>query len=210
MKYIFISTIVLIASLHCFAQKQTANNFSVFNRSLSFKTDGPAQVIYLNERDDEGIAWIKGKHFTNGTIEVDIKGRDVLQRSFLVIAFHGINDTTYEAIYFRPFNFRADDAERKVHNVQYIAMPGFDWPKLRAEHHNQYEKGIDSRPDPNAWFHAKIEVHGTSVKVFVNDNATPSLSISALTHTGGKMIGYWVGNGSDGSWKNMRLTPTDN
>lgn len=201
---------LFLAFIHCFAQQKTGKDFTAYNRNLSIKTDGTAQVIYLDENENPGIAWINGQHFTNGTIDVNIKGRDVLQQSFLGIAFHGVNDTIYEAIYFRPFNFRSTDPERKVHAVEYIALPQFDWPKLRSEHHNQYEKGVSPIPDPKAWFHARIEVRGKSIKVYINGNTTPSLAITALTHTDGKMIGYWVGNGSDGSWKNLKIVASGN
>jgi hypothetical protein len=185
-------------------------DFITYNRDVTIKTEDATQVIYLEEKDGPGVAWIKGQSFVNGNIDVDIKGRDILQRSFLGIAFHGVNDTTYEAIYFRPFNFKTTDAERRVHAVQYIALPEFDWPKLRQEHHNRYEKGIDPIPDPSGWFHARIEVTGDSVKVFVNGNANPSLSVKSLTQTGGKMIGYWAGNGSDGNWKNLKIVTNGN
>gem|GEM_PF-6071604 len=34
----------------------------------------------------------------------------------------------YEAVYFRPFNFRSSDPVRKGHAVQYVANPGcFGW-----------------------------------------------------------------------------------
>ena len=48
---------------------------------------------------------IEGSDFDQGTIEIDVRGRDVLQQSFLGIAFHGKDDKTYEAVYLRPFNF---------------------------------------------------------------------------------------------------------
>ena len=210
MKYLSLVLVLCSSFFCCLAQQKTEKDFSIYNRNLSIKTEGSTQLIYLDENENTGIAWIKGQQFTSGTIDVDIKGRDILQRSFLGIVFHGINDTTYEAIYFRPFNFRATDPERKVHAVEYIALPEFDWPKLRQEHHNQYEKGVDPIPDPTGWFHARIEITGDLVKVFVNGNTSPSLSIKPLTHTGGKMIGYWVGNGSDGSWKELKIVATRN
>jgi hypothetical protein len=207
MKAFIIST-MLFVSVNCFAQQKTVTgkNLTLVNRNLSLGQDGTAQVIHLDAKDDDGVAWINGQQFTDGTIEVDIKGKDELQHSFVGIAFHGVDNKTFEAIYFRPFNFRATDAARKSHAVQYVALPQYDWSKLRDEHPGQYEKPIDPAPDPNEWFHARIEVQGTSIKVFVNGNATPSLTVEALVHTDGKMIGYWVGNTSDGSWKNLKIT----
>jgi hypothetical protein len=200
---------ILLVYVGCFAQQKTEKDFAVHNRTISITNDGGVQVIHLNDRDNDGVAWINGEQFTQGSIEVDIKGKDVLQRSFVGIALHGINDTTFEVIYFRPFNFRSTDPARKAHAVQYVALPGYDWPKLRSEHPNQYEKPIDPAPDPNEWFHARIEVSGSTIKVFVNNNTTPALIVDELVHTNGKMVGYWVGNGSDGNWKNLKITRTN-
>ncbi len=209
MKACFTLTIVLLC-LSCFAQQKTEKDFAVHNRDISLTSDDGVQVIHLNDRDNDGVAWINGEHFVQGVIEVDIKGKDVLQRSFVGIALHGVNDTTFEVIYFRPFNFRSTDPARKVHAVQYIALPGYDWFKLRSEHPNQYEKQVDPAPDANEWFHAKIEVSASTIKVFVNNDSKPSLVVDELVHTGGKMVGYWVGNGSDGNWKNLKITRTNN
>lgn len=210
MRYFLTIAVLISVSVNCLAQKQTEKDFTVYNRDLTFKTEGTSQVTYLDDRDGVGLAWLKGVKFTNGSIEVDIKGRDMLQRSFLGIAFHGVNDTTYEAIYFRPFNFGVSDPERTVHNVQYIDLPKYDWETLRNTHHNQYEKGIVPPPAKTQWFHARIEVHGDTISVFVNGGSTPSLSVKLITHPGGTMIGYWAGTTSDGSWKNLKITNTAN
>jgi hypothetical protein len=167
------------------------------------------EVIHLNEGEGPGIAWIIDKTFTQGTIEFDEKGKDEFQRSFVGIAFHGLNDTTYEAIYFRPFNFRATDPVRKAHAVQYIANPNYDWPKLRADFPNKYEQPVSSDLDPNQWFHVKINVSGKKISVYVNGNNKPVLEVKSLVNTSGKMIGFWVGNGSNGEWKNFKIIPDD-
>jgi hypothetical protein len=203
MKYLLTITTILI-SLSCTAQQKTAG-LTVVNRNIIIN----GGVIRMEEGDPVGIAWIDGKAFTEGTIEVDIKGRDMLQKSFVGIAFHGVNDSTYECIYFRPFNFHATDPERAVHNVQYVAEPEYDWQYLRTKFHNQYEKAVDPRPTPDAWFHARIEVHHETVSVFVNDNKTASLIVKELVDTGGTKIGYWAGVTSDGSWKNLKIKPVD-
>jgi hypothetical protein len=210
MKACFIVAILLV-SVSSFAQQKTVSekDFKLVNRSVSISNDNGVQVIHLDDRDNDGVAWINGKQFTKGSIEVDIKGRDLLQRSFVGIALHGVDDTIYEVIYFRPFNFRSADPARKAHAVQYVA-PGYDWPKLRAEHPNQYEKPIDPAPDPNEWFHARIEVRGSTIKVFVNNNSKPALVVNELVQTNGEKVGFWVGNGSDGSWKDLKIVPTNN
>ncbi|MFB9843538.1 family 16 glycoside hydrolase [Mucilaginibacter ginsenosidivorans] len=202
-----IAIIILCASFNCFAQQKTITEKDLVpvNRLLSLEKDGATQVIHLDAKGDDGVAWLKGQEFTQGAIEIDIKGKDELQHSFVGIAFHGVDDKTFEVIYFRPFNFRATDPVRKAHAVQYVALPVYDWEKLRNEHPGQYEKPVNPAPDPNRWFHARIEIKGAAIKVFVNGDTTPSLTVNELVHSNGKMIGYWVGNTSDGDWKNLKI-----
>ena len=203
MKLIF-TAILFFAFCTCFGQQKKAGDFKVVNRTLTITSDG--SVIHLNEVDNDGKAWIKGSKFTNGNIEFDIKGKDVLQQSFVGFAFHGVNDSTYDAIYFRPFNFKAADPARKAHAVQYVSSPKYDWSRLRTEFPNKYEKPLNTPPDPNDWFHVRITVKGKEISVFVNNETKPSLVVEQIVPTNGDMIGYWVGNGSGGDWKNLRIT----
>jgi hypothetical protein len=184
-------------------QKAPQDAYKVVNRTVT--SDGGVGSIHLNEVEGVGIAWIKGREFKEGIIEFDIKGKDAFQQSFVGFAFHGSNDTTYEAVYFRPFNFRSTDAVRKSHAVQYIANPTYDWPKLRADYPNKYEQPISPVPDPNGWFHAKIIVTNQKISVFVNGVGQPCLTVIPLVHSAGRQVGYWVGNGSGGDWKNLQI-----
>lgn len=189
----------VIAGMGAYGQK---TSYTPVNRKLS---DDGKGTIHLNGSAGAGMAWIKGLAFTTGTIEVDIKGKDVQQQSFVGFAFHGVNDSTYEAVYFRPFNFRSPDPVRKGHSVQYIADPSYDWPVLREKFPNKYEQPVSPVPDPNDWFHAKIVVTAEKISVFVDGNSTASLIVEPLVHTNGRLTGFWVGNGSDGDWKNLRV-----
>jgi hypothetical protein len=206
----FISTVFLLLTLESFSQQNAESEllqkkYTVFNRRISIvPVDGSR---HLNDGEGPGIAWINGQEFNYGTIEFDIKGKDLLQKSFVGFAFHGLNDTTYEAIYFRPFNFQSADPVRKTHAVQYIAYPLYDWPKLRTEYPNKYEQPVSPIPDPNDWFHARIVVEPKKISVFVNGNSNPSLVVEPLVPLAGKNIGYWVGNNSDGNWKNLLIEP---
>ena len=55
-----------------------------------------------------GLALVEGLTFREGTIEVHLKGRNVRQHRFLGVTFHATDGTTFETVYFRPFNFKAD------------------------------------------------------------------------------------------------------
>jgi hypothetical protein len=178
---------------------------SIYNRSGGVLT-GTEPVMHLDGKDDAGFAWLNGYNFSNGTIEYDVKGKDVLQQSFVGIAFHATDEHTYDAIYFRPFNFKADDAVRKSHAVQYISLPEYDWPLLREKFPNKYEQPLEPAPDPNNWFHVKIVARGVTISVYVNHNTNAALTVQQLAKLSGTRIGFWVGNGSDGEWKNLTIT----
>ena len=201
----------IIISLICICSMSVKNvqaqqRFRVVNRALDInKATG---VVHLNEEDSVGIAWISGLQLTTGKIEFDVRGVDKYQGSFVGLAFHGLNDSTYECIYFRPFNFRATDSLRRSHAIQYISKPAYDWPTLRERFPGKYERSIPDNVDPNGWFHVSIRVLRQSVSVYINGSRSAVFQISPLSHTGGKMVGYWVGHGSGGYWKNLKVTPT--
>jgi len=200
---------ILVTALFYLSLVQTVRaqilqkQYKVINRSLSEGSDPGS--IHLNEVEGVGIAWTIGKAFTQGSIVFDVKGKDALQRSFVGIGFHGLDDTTYEAVYFRPFNFRATDPVRVAHAVQYIANPKYDWPKLRADYPDKYEQPVSPAPDPNNWFHVRIVVESKKITVYVNDNKQAALIVEPLVNLNGKRIGYWAGNNSGGDWKNLKI-----
>ena len=74
--------------------------------------------VRLSAASGNGVAWVQGTDFRSGTIEVDIRGQEAMQQSYVGVAFHREDDNTYEAVYLRPFNFRAQDPARKQHAVQ--------------------------------------------------------------------------------------------
>ncbi|MBS0026280.1 family 16 glycoside hydrolase [Chitinophaga sp. 22321] len=160
-------------------------------------------VIHLNEAPGMGVVWITQSNFSNGAIEFDVKGKNLLQKSFVGIAFHGVNDTTYDAVYFRPFNFQVPEAGRRGHSVQYISLPAHDWQQLRQDFPGKYENEIDPSTNPNKWFHVKVVVAYPEVSVYVNEERCLTVSQLSTQKTG--MIGYWVGYGSAGDWKNLEI-----
>ena len=162
----------------------------------------------LDARAGDGGALLDGVQLGDGVIEVDLRGKDVPQQSFLGIAFHVVDWTTYDAVYFRPFNFRAATEEQRSHSVQYISHPANTWQKLRAERPGQFEKAVDPPPDPNGWFHARIVVANGKVEVYVNGAATPSLVVDDLGEAKSGGVALWAGNGSDGAFANLTITPT--
>jgi len=206
----FVCAVGLCAAASEVAGQQQAiepEGLKVFNRSVSSLSDGARQGVRLSEHAGDGVAYLQGVEFTNGTIELDVRGKDVPQQSFVGVAFHGVDGTTYDAIYFRPFNFRAEDPDRRGHAVQYIAQPIYPWQKLRAEQPGKYERAIDPVPDPNAWFHVRVVVTSPKVSVFVDDAKEPSLVIDQLSNRKKGLVGLWVGNNSGGDFANVKIVP---
>ena len=84
----------------------------VHNREVTTGSEGARKLLRLDEREGDGVAWWPDLVMADGTVEVQIRGKDVMQRSFVGVAFHGVDEKTYDAVYFRPFNFRAPDPAR--------------------------------------------------------------------------------------------------
>ena len=106
-----------------------ANKIEVFNRTLDQTEAGSPQAVFLNDASDDGLAWIAGVELSEGTIELEIKGKNQQGRSFVGIAFH---------------------------------VNGSDVPALTVELLNERLKG---------------------------------------------KVGLWVGNGSDGWFRNLKVIP---
>ena len=176
-----------------------------YNREPAFimKELGKIDCVMLDAKPGDGLAVYQDLEFENGTIEFDVKGKDVLQQSFVGVAFHIQNDSTYNAVYFRPFNFKKP--ERTSHSVQYISHPKFTWQKLRSEFPEQFEKTVTPVPNPDEFFHARIDVKWPTVKVYVENSEIPSLEVKMLSSFKKGKVGLWVGNGSDGSFKNLKI-----
>lgn len=177
----------------------------VFNRSLSALSD--KKGVRLSESPGDGVAYLEGVEFAGGAIEIDIRGKDVQGQSFVGVAFHGLDEKTYDAVYFRPFNFKTEDPTRHAHAVQYISHPTYTWQKLRTEQPGKYEKPVNPVPDPNGWFHARVVVASPKVSVFVNDAKEPCLVVDQLSDRKKGLVGLWVGNTSGGDFANFKIVP---
>jgi hypothetical protein len=154
-----------------------------------------------------GLVLAEGVEFTTGVIEIDLKGKNVRGRSFLGVAFNVTDEETFEAIYFRPFNFKAD-GEFKSRAVQYLAWPKHTWEELRKKQPGKFEGPVSSVSDPDKWFHARIEVGETKVRVFANEAKEPCLTVDRLAKNAtGRRMGLFV-DSADGLYAGLKITPT--
>ncbi len=180
----------------------------IHNRTVTALNEAGKQGVRFDEQQGDGVAWLEGVKFSEGTIECDLRGKNVLQRSFIGIAFHGVNEKVFDAIYFRPFNFKNEDPVRRSHAVQYISHPAHTWSKLRSEFPLKYEQPVKPVPDPEGWIRARIVVAKGSVSVFVNEATEPSLVVVKLNARTAGLVGFWVGTTSGGDFANLTITPS--
>jgi len=183
-------------------------DFIVHNRSITVYDEGYTG-IELDAMENDGIAWSKDLTFQEGRIEFDVRGENVRGKSFVGIAFNGKDNETYEAVYFRPFNFLADNQDNRNHMVQYIHHPEFSWRKLREERTMEFEAEIQNPPNPDGWFHAAVEVTSDSVHVYVENRPEPVLSVERLANYEANKLGFWVGFGSSGRFANLLVAPEE-
>jgi len=176
----------------------------VVNRILSLYGD-QFDAVEMNAKNGDGIGILEDVEFAKGTIEIELLGENNPGKSFIGIAFNIQNDETYEAIYFRPFNFVAKEQIRKDHMVQYIFHPEFTWRKLRSERTGEFENEIATPPNPDDWFKVSININDGKVAVYVNELSEPVLIVDRITATKSNKIGIWTGFGSSGRFKNLIL-----
>ncbi|MBG6120479.1 hypothetical protein FB595_1464 [Sphingobium sp. AEW010] len=160
--------------------------------------------------DDATFAAIRGATASDFVIEAVLSGAPVddttTARGFVGIAFRiSENRDRFEAIYLRPTNAHADDQLRRNHTVQYISHPAHPWERLRKEAPGQYESYADVKPAE--WIKLKIVVRGSAARLYVNGQQEPSLIVNDLKlppASGG--IGLWVGPGSLGHFKSLKIS----
>lgn len=201
-----LSSVLALAAGYDLGTLAKSNGLAIFNRTLDQTKAGAPEVVYLNSADGYGLAWIIGVKFSTGIIELELKGRDKPGQSFVGIAFHGQDDQTFDAVYLRPFNFRAAEAEHRGHSIQYISLPEHDWSELRQNHPGKYESALIPAPAPESWIQLKLVVKAGRVSAYLNRAEKPALTVELLNKKHQGKVGLWVGNGSDGWFRNLKIT----
>ncbi len=171
------------------------------HEAIRFRVD--YQKLSETQNYQPGTVYVPDLTFHNGTIEADLIGPiEPDDRTFVGIAFHidPRNPQQHELVYFRPFN---SGTERHLHTVQYVATETiYDWPYLREKYPGVYESGANITN--NVWFHARLEIANTTVRVFVNSDKEPVLVVKDLKlgdRSG--LVGFW---GYPGAFANLRVT----
>lgn len=174
------------------------------NRTAEPLPPGDKEGIRLSARPGDGIVWLKDFSFSSGSIELDIRGKNIEKESFLGIAFHG-DEKSVDVVYFRPFNFLSNDPIKRSHSVQYISLPQYPWDVLREQFPGKYENSVIPVPDPDKWFHVRIEVQYPTIKVFVNGNKVSSLAVNQLNERKTGKFGLYVAYNSGGDFADLKI-----
>ena len=183
----------------------TEQQLDVINRNISDYDNAGGSAVEMDAQPGDGIAVLKNIDFDSGIIKINLLGENNPGKSFIGVAFNIQNDSTYEAIYFRPFNFVAAEQIRKEHMVQYIFHPEFGWNRLRTERTGEFEAEILNPPNPDEWFAATITITSDRVQVHLPDSPGVVLDVPRLTAPSSNKIGYWVGHNSSGRFNNLNV-----
>lgn len=209
-----LATLVLLTGFSA-RSAPTAIDLAARARAGSLRTVG-SSVTVIEEAGYRGVrmapasatpgrvmAWLDDIDVGDGTIDVDIRGKDVFQRSFPGFAFRAATDTLFDAVYLRPFNFHATDTLRRQHAVQYVSLPDYEWDRLRNERPEVFENPVTPPPDPNGWVHVRLVLAGPRISVYVGDGAEPDLVVEALNTRARGRIGLF----NEGDFANLLVTP---
>ena len=183
--------------------------------------DGEAALRVIKPEDNmvpdvPTYARLVGSDFHDGTIEVDVRARlspwaDIDCRGFIGIVFRASeDDDRFEGFYVRPRNGRScTEPQRRIHTMQYFSYPGYTFAYFRERGIADFEAKADIEMDE--WVHIKAEVAGAGARFYIDDMDTPALVVPRMfagaEARGG--VGLYVDNGTDGLFRNLRVTCAD-
>ncbi len=190
---------------------QTADQLIGKNVSIVQTNYKGSSAVQVMDKPGSMTAYavVKGASFRDGTIEVDLAGQPAAgagegARGFIGIAFRLHSDGSYEYIYLRPTNGRADDQVRRNHSTQYSSYPDFDFARSRLDSPGKYESYVDLQP--GVWTKYKIEVEGRKARLYINGAEQPCLIVNDMKlepREGG--VAFGVGPGTEGYFSNLKI-----
>jgi hypothetical protein len=160
--------------------------------------------------DGSELAILKNSDLKDGVIEVDVAGSprpgsDPTSRGFIGVSFRvQSNGSAYELIYLRPTNGRAANQLNRNHSAQYVSEPDYGWERLRKETPGVYESYVDL--EPGVWTKMKIEVSGTTARLYVNGAAQPTLIVNDLKRGESHgQVALWAHESTEAYFANLRV-----
>lgn len=166
--------------------------------------------------DEPTFVKLKHVNFEDGIIEVKVLSRIQnpspfeFAQGFIGLAFRVNEDNSaYESIYLRPRVGRSDNQFARNKTVQYYAYPDYKFEKLRKETPGKYETAAPV--DLNEWITMRLEVSGEKAYLFVNDTKYATFVVDKMKgKSSSGTIGLWVDIGTEGYFKDLKITPHRN
>lgn len=177
----------------------------------------PFDVTRLETTVDEPTyVKLSDANFENGTIEVKMLSRIQnpspfqFAQGFIGIAFRiNESDSAFESIYLRPKVGRSDNQNFRNHTVQYFSYPNYKFERLRKEFPGTYE--TTAPVDINEWINMRIEVQGERASLYINDSKYSTFVVDKMKGNLKRgAIGLWVDIGTEGYFKDLKVTPYQN
>ena len=198
-KTVLLFILLLSCGLVVAVYSQQITRYNMSESAKKNKLEITAAYPQLQTADDpmkqaitvRGIVWLKGVVFETGTVDIDIRGRNVFLQSFAGIAFHAKDTNAYDVVYFCPFRFHDTTEATRKYSVKYMSVPDYDYTRLRKEQPGVYENEAKPAPQADEWFHATIVIEKEMVLVYVNHSPVPSLKVKKLPTLHSGKIGLW-------------------
>ncbi len=172
------------------------------NRVITIEKDEDGEFIRLGKAMVGSAVLLPADDFKRGKIEALVRGKDIFQGSFAGLAFHVQNDSIFDLVYCRPFNFQTSDSLRSIHMIQYAYFPKLDWQVLRVKYNGIYENGIANPPKADEWFKLTLDVDEKQVKAYINDSNTPTLVVEKLNQISIGKVGIF---GLNADFKSIKI-----
>ena len=150
-------------------------------------------------------------NFYEGTIDVDIAAErniyaDESVRAFAGIAFRKQSNTQYDMVYLRETNGQLNEVvppgERINRAIQYVSVPKWDFDVLRTQFPGKYEAGAPIAE--KRWSHLRLLIKNNTISASV-DGKPIFNQIQLLEKNPAGSIAYWVGDGTDAYFSNLRI-----
>lgn len=154
------------------------------------------------------LVYLRNAELANGEIEFDVLGSaQVAQESFVGVAFRlDSAPGRYDAVYLRPFNFRASDAASRAHSVQYVSLPDWPWDRLRKGSPGVYEHPVPAELDGDGWVHVRIVIRRPRVEIYLGWATEPSLVVTELSGRSSGRVGLFAVGSQPAYFANLRIT----
>ncbi len=158
---------------------------------------------------------LDGIDFSNGSIEIEVAGKPVENapnwaRGFVGILFRAdVAAGKYEGVYLRPRNATAKTQIQRNHTLQYFSIPGHPWHALRKETPGHYESYAPL--ETGAWTKMRVDVDGTTMRLFLNGSSTPALTVNDLKLGADQRgtIALFTEPATDAYFRNLVVTPRE-